>query len=254
MASINLENISVIFPVYGAGRSFRKALFSAPIGGLIGRGGAKEQHITITALKDFTYNFKDGDRVGLIGLNGAGKTTLLRLLANIYRPTQGRISVNGRVSALFSAGLGMDLEDTGYENILTCGLYLGMTPQQIQGIIPDIEEFTELGDFLSLPVRTYSSGMMIRLAFAITTAVHPEILLLDEGLGAGDARFADKAIKRVDDLVSRASILVIASHSEGLVQTMCSTAIFLHEGHVVTSGPVDEVLEAYRKFNEPAQG
>ena len=254
MASISVQDVSVKFPVYGAGRSFRKALFSAPIGGLIGIEGGGKQHLTVTALKNISFDLKDGDRVGLIGLNGAGKTTMLRLLAGIYHPTEGGVSVNGKVSALFSAGLGLDPEDTGYENIYTCGLYLGMSPDQIKEIVPDVENFTELGDFLHLPVRTYSSGMMVRLAFAITTAVHPEILLLDEGLGAGDARFADKAVQRVNDLVNRASILVLASHSEALIEKMCSTCLLLHEGEIMTSGPVKDVLEVYRQQNIEAAG
>ena len=247
MASIGIEQASVKFPVYGVSRSFRKALFTAPIGGLIRHEGSNDHHITITALNDISLDLADGDRVGLVGLNGAGKTTLLRLMAGIYQPTEGRVTVDGRISALFSSGLGLDPEDTGYENIYTCGTYLGMTAKQIEEIVPDVEQFTELGDYLSLPVRTYSSGMMVRLAFAITTAVHPEILLLDEGLGAGDARFAEKATRRVNDLVSRASILVIASHSESLIESMCTTAVLLHEGKIVNRGPVKDVLTVYRQ-------
>lgn len=245
MAAISLRNVSLKFPVFGAGRSFRKSLFSTRIGGLIGREGASHQHVTVTALQNVSCEIAKGDRVGLIGYNGAGKSTMLRLMAGIYRATEGEVAVNGKVTALFSSGLGMDPEDTGYENIYTCGLYLGMSPKEIEKIVPEIEEFTELGDFLSLPVRTYSSGMMVRLSFAVTTAVHPEILLLDEGLGAGDARFADKAVKRVNDLVSRASVLVIASHSDQLIRSFCDRAILLHEGRIIEAGPVDVVLKTY---------
>ncbi len=247
MASVEVKNVDLVFPVYGIQKSLRKSMFTAAVGGIINKNKNKKRQVSVTALQNVNFTLSDGDRLGIIGPNGAGKSTLLRLLAGIFHPTNGIVSVDGRVSSLFTSGVGMDLEDSGYENIYTCGLYLGLSNKEIHQIVPEIEEFTELGDFLSLPVRTYSTGMMVRLAFAITTAIHPEILLLDEGLGAGDAKFAEKANQRVNDLIGRASILVIASHSDNLIEKFCNKAMFLNEGQLIALGPVDEVTTLYRE-------
>lgn len=261
MASIKLNDVSIDFSIFGGQKSFRKALFDSSrktlfkshVGGTI-RQEESSGNLSVAALQNISLDIKDGDRLGLIGPNGAGKTTLLRLMAGIYHPTRGTMVTEGNISSLFSPGVGMDPEDTGYDNIYTCGLYLGLSNKEIEDLIPDIEEFTELGDYLAIPVRTYSTGMMVRLAFAITTAIHPEILLLDEGLGAGDARFASKAEERVNALIGRASIIVIASHSEGLIRQMCNKAIFLEEGKMIASGPVDEVMERYLESSQPVEG
>jgi ABC-type polysaccharide/polyol phosphate transport system ATPase subunit len=170
----------------------------------------------------------------------------------VYEPSGGRVIIDGQVSPLFNSSPGLDGDDTGYENILTCGLYLGMTREEIARKTPDMEQFCELGEYLSLPVRTYSTGMLVRLGFAIATAIDPEILILDEGLGAGDARFAERAKKRVDALVERSSILILASHSDALIQSMCNRAILLQGGRIIESGGMSEVVEAYRRMNEPA--
>ena len=159
------------------------------------------------------------------------------------------MNIEGHVSPLFTTSPGLDGDDSGYENIITCGLFLGMTRNEINRKIADIEQFTELGDYLSLPVRTYSTGMLVRLGFAIATALDPEILILDEGLGAGDARFAERAKKRVDALIERSSILVLASHSDALIQSMCNRAILLNRGSMAASGGVDEVIEAYHEMS-----
>ena len=251
MASLILENVTVDFPIYGAQKTFRSALRSAT-GGLIRREGVNQRHITVRALENLTLTIKHGDRVGFIGHNGAGKSTLLRLCAGVYEPSHGRVLIEGRVSPLFNTSPGLDHDDTGYENIVTCGLFLGMTREEIDKKTKDIEEFTELGEYLSLPTRTYSTGMLTRLGFAIATAIDPEILVLDEGLGAGDARFAEKAKKRVDALIQRASILILASHSDALIQSFCNRAILLQAGRVVEEGKVDDVIEAYRKQNQAA--
>ena len=195
-----------------------------------------------------SLKLEHGDRLGMIGHNGAGKSTLLRVLAGVYVPTSGRVVIDGRVSALFNTVPGLDMDDTGFENILTCGLFLGMSKSEILAKTPEIAEFTELGDYLNLPVRTYSAGMITRLGFAIATTIDPEILLLDEGLSAGDARFAQHAEKRVDSLVERSSILVIASHAEAMVRSMCNRAILLESGRVVSAGDVDEVIETYERL------
>lgn len=248
MASLILDNVIVDFPIYGAQKSFRSALRAAT-GGLIRRESA-DRHITVRALDHFSLTVKHGDRLGIIGHNGAGKSTLLRVCAGVYEPSEGRVHIEGKVSPLFNASPGLDPDDTGYENIITCGLFLGMTREEIAHKTPDIEAFSELGDYLSLPVRTYSTGMLTRLGFAIATAINPEILILDEGLGAGDARFAEKAKERVDALIERASILILASHSDDLIKSLCNRAILLQSGRVITEGKVDEVTEAYRKMNK----
>jgi ABC-type polysaccharide/polyol phosphate transport system ATPase subunit len=186
----------------------------------------------------------------MIGHNGAGKSTLLRVCSGVYEPTQGTVKIDGKVSPLFSTSPGLDGDDSGYENIQTCGMFLGMTPEEIVRKTPEIEEFSELGDYLSLPVRTYSTGMLVRLGFGIATCIDPEILLLDEGLGAGDARFAERANKRVDALVERASILVLASHSDALIKAMCNKAILLQGGRIIASGSVDDVIKEYQELNK----
>jgi len=249
MASLVLENVTVDFPIYDSQKSFRSALRRT--GGFIRREGSPgHQRVTVRALDNLTLTLKHGDRVGLLGHNGAGKSTLLRVCAGVYDPTGGRVTIEGKVSPLFNTAPGLDMDDTGYENILTCGLFLGMTLEEIARKTPDIEQFSELGEYLSLPVRTYSSGMLTRLGFSIATAIDPEILILDEGLGAGDARFAERAKKRVDMLVERASIMVLATHSDALIQSMCNRAILLHGGRIAASGSVEEVAEAYRKLNQ----
>jgi len=248
LASIAVENVTVSFPVYGSQKMFRQEL-AARVGGLMRREG-RHHRLTIHALENVSLEIRHGDRVGFLGPNGAGKSTLLRVLAGVYEPTAGRVVIDGRVSPLFTTSPGFDIDDTGYENIITCGLFLGMTRQEIAQKTPEIAAFTELGDYLALPCKTYSTGMLARLGFAIATSLDPEILLLDEGIGAGDARFAERAAKRVDALVERANILVLASHSDSLIRSMCNKAVLLHSGRVVTTGGVEDVIEAYRTLNE----
>ena len=198
------------------------------------------------ALHNVSLKLGHGDRLGILGHNGAGKSTLLRVMAGVYVPAAGRVIIDGRVSPLFNTSPGLDIDDTGYENIVTCGMLLGMTLNEIRVKTPEIAEFTELGDYLNLPVRTYSTGMVTRLGFAIATSIHPEILLLDEGLGAGDARFAEHAKRRIDALIERSSILVLASHSEALIRSMCNRAMLLDGGRIAMLGGVDDVIERYR--------
>ncbi|HVS26507.1 MAG TPA: ABC transporter ATP-binding protein [Burkholderiales bacterium] len=246
MASIILENVTVDFLIYGHLQSFRTTLLSRA-GGLIRREGKRSERVSVRSLNSISLVIEHGDRVALIGHNGAGKSTLLRVIAGVYEPIAGRAIINGRVSPLFNTSPGLNLEDTGYENMLTCGLFLGMTRKEIRQKTPNIEQFTELGQYLSFPVRTYSSGMLMRLGFAIATAIDPEILLLDEGLGAGDARFVEHANKRIDALVSRSSILVLASHTETLIESMCNKAILMDQGQIVMAGTVSDVLKEYRR-------
>jgi ABC-type polysaccharide/polyol phosphate transport system ATPase subunit len=248
LAQVVLRNVVTEFPIYGTQPSFRKALFGRAVGGLLSRTSDAVHRVVVRALDNVSLMLNDGDRVGIIGHNGAGKSTMLRVLAGIYQPSHGSISIKGQVSPLFNVSPGMDADDTGYENILTCGLLLGMTRAEIARKLPEIEAFTELGDYLALPVRTYSSGMLVRLGFAIATAIDPEILLLDEGLGAGDARFASRAAKRVEALISRSSIMVLASHSDELIRQMCNRTILLKQGRVVADGRTDEVLHLYARM------
>jgi ABC-type polysaccharide/polyol phosphate transport system ATPase subunit len=256
VASITLTDVTVDFPIYGSQKSFRSELLGRATGGLIRREGPRQRRVSVRALDHISLHLEHGDRVGLIGHNGAGKSTLLRVLAGVYEPTSGTIAVDGRVSPLFNASPGMDLDDTGYENIVTCGLFLGMTREEIERKTPDIARFTELGDYLSLPCKTYSTGMLTRLGFALATAIDPEILILDEGLGAGDARFTEHAATRINALVERASIMVLASHANSLIQSMCNKAVLMEGGKIRAFAPVEEILEIYKDFvgQGPASG
>lgn len=246
MATVILENVNAHFPIYGAQqRSLRKALFQRATGGSIEREGRNSDRVTVKALTDISLTLHDGDRVGLVGHNGAGKSTLLKLMAGIYEPVSGTIKVEGRVTPLFDAMPGLDGEDTGYENIITSGMLIGMTRQQIEAKIPEIEEFCELGEYLTLPVRTYSTGMTMRLGFALVTALDPGVLLMDEGFGTGDLRFAERAEARMKDFIGRSRIMVLASHSDRTIRSMCNKAIMMDAGRIVASGPVDEIFDRY---------
>jgi ABC-type polysaccharide/polyol phosphate transport system ATPase subunit len=250
VAQIVLNNVVAEFPVYGSQPSLRNALFGKVVGGVMRRQTDDGNRVVVRALQNVTLTVNHGDQLGLVGHNGAGKSTLLRVFAGIYQPSAGSVTIDGRVSPLFSTSPGLDLDDTGYENIVTCGLLLGMSRAEIERKLPEIEAFSELSDYLALPTRTYSSGMLVRLGFAIATAIDPEILLLDEELGTGDARFASHAAKRVEGLIGRSSIVVLASHSDDLLRRMCNRAILLDHGRVVLDGPTEDVLEAYSRMNK----
>jgi ABC-type polysaccharide/polyol phosphate transport system ATPase subunit len=229
MAELLLRDVTVEYPIYNVGNmSFRNRLVAIGTGGRL-RSDTR-RITTVTALDGVNLHLKDGDRVGLTGHNGSGKTTLLRTMAGIFQPTRGAIAISGRVSTVFGLGAGLDPELSGYENIVRMSLLLGVSFAEARASIPEIEEFTELGDFLAVPVRTYSIGMMTRLAFAVATAVHPEILLIDEILSAGDANFQEKARKRMDAFIARASIFVMASHSRDLIREYCQRTIVLSHG------------------------
>ncbi|PDT58074.1 hypothetical protein CO678_30240 [Bradyrhizobium diazoefficiens] len=246
MATVILENVNAHFPIYGAQqRSLRKAIFQRATGGSIEREGKNGDRVTVKALSDISLTLHDGDRVGLLGHNGAGKSTLLKLMAGIYEPVSGTIRVEGRITPLFDAMPGLDGEDTGYENIMTSGMLIGMTRQQIEAKIPEIEEFCELGEYLTLPVRTYSSGMTMRLGFALVTAFDPGVLLMDEGFGTGDQRFAERAEARMKDFIGRSRIMVLASHSDLIIRSMCNKAIIMEAGRIIASGPVNEICNQY---------
>jgi ABC-2 type transport system ATP-binding protein len=243
MVSIDIENAAVDFPIFDAKtRSLKKAVLGRA-GGKIGTGSRVP---IIEALRDITVSLRQGDRVALVGHNGAGKSTLLRLLSGIYEPTRGFAEVRGRVAPVFDLGVGMDPEISGLENIIVRGLFLGMTRKQMEGRIDDIADFTELGDFLRMPLRTYSTGMRIRLALGVVTSIDPEILILDEGIGAVDAAFLEKSKKRLGELVDRAGLLVFASHSDDFLRELCDTAIWMEHGRIRQQGGIEEILTAYK--------
>jgi ABC-type polysaccharide/polyol phosphate transport system ATPase subunit len=243
---INLKNVSIEFPIYGgASRSLKKAAVAAAVGGLLGRDKGGETFSIVKALTDVSLSLKEGDRLALVGHNGAGKTTLLRAMAGIYRPVRGRISVSGRRVPLFDIGIGISEEATGYENIFLRGILLGLSRKEIDDRVDSIAEFSGLGDYLNLPVRIYSSGMLLRLMFSIATSTEPEILLMDEWLSAGDSAFMEQANKRMTSLVEKAGVLVLASHNPTLLRDVCNRAVLMKAGSVVEEGSVDAILTKY---------
>ncbi|OVZ60998.1 sugar ABC transporter ATP-binding protein [Pigmentiphaga sp. NML080357] len=229
---IRLNNVSVRFPIYDAKqRSFKQTMLNVATGGRIleSRHGPAE----VEALRDINLDIREGERVALLGHNGSGKTTLLRVLAGVYTPVQGVISVRGKITSLLDSMLGMDGDATGFENIRLRALFLGIKPNAINRLIDDIAEFSELGDFLNIPVRAYSSGMVLRLAFAISTSVQPEILLMDEWMSVGDERFKQKAAERLESFVNDAGILVMATHDLELAHRICDKVVRLEHGRIV---------------------
>jgi ABC-2 type transport system ATP-binding protein len=246
MARIDLRNVSVEFPIYNMGsRSFKKQFIRLATGGSVSKDA--NQHIVVKSLNDVSLTIHHGDRVGLIGHNGAGKSTMLRLLAKVYEPSTGRLKIEGNISPMLELTQGIESELTGYENIITRGTMLGISRQDINKQINDIAEFTGLGDYLSMPVRTYSSGMMLRLAFAVSTSINPDILLIDEIFGAGDSDFMVKARHRMISLLDQSNIVVIATHSNDLISEFCNKALLLDGGKIKYFGPVAEALRLYNK-------
>ena len=243
MVSIDVWSASVDFPIFDAKSRSLKKLALGKVGGKIGSEGRVP---IIEALHDINISLRHGDRVGLVGHNGAGKSTLLRLLAGIYEPTRGSSRIVGKVAPVFDLGVGMDPEISGYENIMIRGLFLGMGRREMEKRVDDIAEFTELGDYLSMPLRTYSTGMRVRLALGVVTSIDPEILLLDEGIGAVDAEFLAKARDRLNELVERSGILVFASHSDEFLADLCDTAIWMDQGTIREHGPLRDVLHHYK--------
>jgi ABC-type polysaccharide/polyol phosphate transport system ATPase subunit len=236
---LELSNVHVDFEV-GAARLPR---VQYALAGMFGAGRISSRRVH--ALQGVSLTLHEGDRLGIIGANGAGKTTLLKVMAGIYHPTAGVARVQGRVSPLFEMATGFEMESTGWDNIITRGLLLGMSMAEINRKMPEIAEFSELGEFLSLPVRCYSTGMFLRLAFSISTAVEPQILLLDEIIGAGDLSFYTKARARMMELVERSAILVLVTHALPIIVEMCNRAIWLGDGRILADGEPAKVVAAY---------
>ncbi|MHA6129404.1 ABC transporter ATP-binding protein [Pseudomonas fluorescens group sp. PF-1] len=244
MASIEFHNACVDFPIYNAsGRSLKKRLIQVATGGQL---GANDQgRVIVRALENLTFSLNDGDRVGLLGHNGAGKSTLLRLLSGVYAPSSGTAKISGDIGSLIDISLGIDPEATGRENIFVRGALLGMTKSEVSSKLDEIIEFSELGEFVDMPVRTYSTGMHLRLAFAVSTTVRPEILIMDEWLSVGDEGFKHKAEARMTDLVKATNILIIASHSRELVMHTCNRVIWLEHGKIRMDSDPETVTQAY---------
>lgn len=244
MTKLTAKNVCLDYPIFGtSSRSLKKTFVKITTGGTL---STDSNTVVIRAVQNLSFELNHGDRLGLIGHNGAGKSTLLRVLAGIYAPTSGEVITEGSVGALLDISLGMQSEATGYENIYIRGLILGLKKSQIDAVIPSVEAFADMGSFLSMPVKTYSAGMRVRLAFAISTSINNDILLVDESIGAGDASFKEKAKKRVVDFIDRAHIMVLASHDDEFIKEFCNKALWLEHGVAKAYGDSHTVLQQYQ--------
>lgn len=226
---IRVKNLGVSFPILnGSNKSLRKSLLNAATGGSIAKEAG--QRVEVKALDNINLDLKSGDRLGVIGHNGSGKSTLLRCLVGAYHPTSGVLETSGSIASLLDINLGVNHEATGYENIIVRGILMGMSRREIESKIDDIAAFSELGDFLHLPVRTYSSGMIMRLGFSVSTSVEADILLMDEWLSVGDSDFHQKATKRLNEMMENSSILILASHDDTLINQVCNKTMVLNHG------------------------
>jgi len=244
MVNISLKQASVVLPIFNSSsRSITNTLVSAATGGAL--TAQKGGHVSIEALKNLDLEIVSGDRLGIIGHNGSGKSTLLRLLTGIYEPSSGSIQRSGSISSLVDISLGINPESTGRENIFLRGKLLGLSKKEIDTKIEEIIEFSELGDYINLPVRIYSSGMLLRLAFAVSTSITADILIMDEWLSVGDGSFGERASKRLQDLVDNSEILVIASHNKSLIEQTCNKVVWLEHGVIKKAGPVKEITQQY---------
>lgn len=244
MANINLEDVSVEIPVYNSqGRSLKKTIMGIATGGKIGL--TESGKTVVKSLSNINLKIRDNERVGLLGHNGAGKSTLLRVLGGVYTPSSGSAEIQGKVGSLIDISLGIDSEATGLENIFLRGALLGIPKKKIEQELENIIDFSELGEFIHMPVRTYSTGMHMRLAFAVSTMITPDILLMDEWLSVGDQGFQNKAEKKLSELVNRSNILVIATHSRELIERCCDRAVWLEHGNILMDGPAKDVCKKY---------
>jgi ABC-type polysaccharide/polyol phosphate transport system ATPase subunit len=249
MTYVRLHDVNVEIPIYDS-QSLR--LIRLPSFRLANVGTRTISHagnvVVMHVLRDLNLELSEGDRVCLIGQNGAGKTTLLRVIAGIYPASTGTVEVSGSVIPLLGANVAMNIDATGYENIRLAANLYNWPADSVAEHIRDIEEFTELGEYLSLPTRVYSAGMQARLAFAMATTQSPDILLIDEGIGAGDAQFQHKARERIERFTSRARIILLASHSVELCRAICKKALLLSKGEKVFFGDIDAAFEKYAQL------
>ena len=242
MTYIKLNNVGVGFSIYDArGRSIKNRIMEKIGGDLTVSNGI----VRVEALNNVTFSLNDGDRLGLVGHNGAGKSTLLKVLAGIYEPIVGTIKTKGSVISLTDIAMGMDTESTGYENIKMRCIFMGMTFKQANDKVEEIADFSELKEYLHLPTRTYSSGMFLRLAFSVSTCIIPEILIMDELISTGDANFITKAQKRLNDIMSKTRIIILASHNNSILEKSCNRVIWMDKGTVKMDGDPKEVLKKY---------
>ena len=242
MALVKLNNVTVEYPIFTQHTQSIKTSMLARLGGTLSK---HNDTVIVCALDKLTIELNDGDRLGIVGPNGAGKTTLLRVISRIYEPQIGTVEINGSISTFTDLTLGMDLEATGWENIIFRCVFMGLTFAQGQELSPSIAEFSELGDYLDMPVRTYSTGMFVRLAFAISTSVQPDIIVMDELIGAGDAQFYQKAQKRLEELIGNTKILVLASHDDNIITDLCNKGLWLEHGKVKSVGAAKDVVKQY---------
>lgn len=244
MAHVQFIDVGVEIPVFNANsRSIKTRALQIATGKKL--SAAQSGHVVVRVLRDLNFTLSDGDRVGVVGHNGAGKSMLLRVLSGIYHPTHGRIISQGDVASLIDLSLGIDLEATGRENIFLRSALLGLSKKEVAVKLNEIVEFSELGNFIDMPMRTYSSGMHLRLAFSISTIIRPEILLMDEWLSVGDENFKNKAERRLAELVYTTKILVMASHSRDLILKTCNRVLWLEHGSIRMDGLPDAVCQAY---------
>lgn len=244
MGHIKLQNVSVDIPIFNSQtRSLKKAILGVATGGKIGT--SLNGRTVVRSLDSINLEINSRERVGVIGHNGAGKSTLLRVLGKVYSPTEGRATVIGKIGSLIDISLGIDGEATGIENIYLRAALLGIPKKEVDVNLEDLIEFTELGDFIEMPVRTYSTGMHLRLAFAVSTMISPDILLMDEWLSVGDQNFQTKAETRLNRLIERSNILILASHSRALIERCCTRVIWLEHGSIKMDGDTKEVCENY---------
>ena len=240
MAGIEAAGLAIEFPLYHHNARSLKQRILASSGLRLKKDD--DNRIVVAALRDLTFSIGKGERVALVGPNGAGKTTLLRTIAGVYEPVAGRLRVEGAIGSLIDPAAGMDTLLTGRENVVLRALFRGMTEAQGRALAEEVAGFAGLGDFLDVPIRGYSAGMNVRLAFAMATAMTPDILLMDEWFLAGDADFMKKAEERLTRLVTGAEILMIATHDMGVVRKWCTRAIRLEGGRILADGPVEQVL------------
>lgn len=245
MTLIQATDVSLSYPVYTTGRQ-RSLLGLAANRASFGRVARDVRNIPVVeALRGVTFELRTGDRVAVLGRNGSGKTTLLKLCSGLLQPSSGEFVIEGSRSSMLNAGAGLDLEKTGVDNIDFVGMLLGFSRSDRKVLQDDVADFTELGEFLNLPLRTYSAGMLVRLMFALTTAVERDVLIVDELIGAGDAHFVEKAAERIKGLFERAKILVLATHSQSIAAQMCNRAILIDSGRVAMDGDPKSVWDAY---------